>query len=68
MNRLGFVRTKNPYQTEMVLRRKLPRKYWTRINSLLVVFGQKVCRPLSPYCSECAVRDFCERIGVVRSR
>lgn len=64
MNRLGYVKTKNPYETEMALRMKLPKKYWRTINSMLVAFGQNTCKPISPYCSRCVVRRYCNRIGV----
>ncbi len=67
-NRLGFVRTKTPEQTELVLRRKLPRRHWIDLNDLLVTFGQKICQPISPHCSICPVRRPCRRIGVTRSR
>jgi endonuclease III len=67
-NRLGYVQTRTPEQTEMALRRKLPRTYWIIFNDLLVTFGQNICRPLSPYCSRCVIRSYCDRIGVVRSR
>ncbi len=67
-NRLGFVRTKSPDQTEVALRRKLPRRHWIELNDLLVAFGQNVCQPLSPRCSTCPVRSFCYRVGVTRSR
>jgi endonuclease-3 len=67
-NRLGYVSTKTPEDTETALREKLPKKYWIDYNSLLVAFGQKICRPVSPICSACPVRDYCERIGVVKSR
>jgi len=64
----GYVRTKTPHQTEMALREKLPRRYWREYNDLLVSFGQTVCRPLSPLCSQCPVATWCPRIGVTRSR
>ena len=67
-NRLGFVRTKSPDQTELALRKKLPRRHWIELNDLLVAFGQNVCQPLSPRCSTCPVRAFCRRVGVTRSR
>jgi len=67
-NRLGFVRTKSPEQTEQALRKKLPRRHWIELNDLLVAFGQNVCQPLSPRCSTCPVRALCPRIGVTRSR
>jgi endonuclease-3 len=67
-NRLGFVRTASPDQTELALRAKLPRRYWIGLNDLLVAFGQNVCRPLSPHCSRCPVARWCRRIGVSRAR
>ena len=67
-NRWGYVATKTPEQTEMALRRILPRRYWISINDWLVAFGQHVCMPVSPWCSRCAVRPYCARIGVTRSR
>jgi endonuclease III len=64
----GYVRTKNAAATETALRAKLPRRYWNEYNDLLVSFGQTVCRPASPRCSECPVAPMCPRIGVVRRR
>jgi endonuclease-3 len=67
-NRLGFVRTQAPDQTELALRAKLPSRYWIGYNDLLVAFGQNVCRPLSPHCSRCPVARWCRRVGVGRTR
>jgi endonuclease-3 len=67
-NRLGFVKTKTPDQTELALRKKLPRRHWIESNDLLVAFGQNICQPISPRCSICPVQDLCPRIGVTRSR
>ncbi|HXJ33625.1 MAG TPA: endonuclease III [Candidatus Eisenbacteria bacterium] len=67
-NRLGFVRTKTPEDTEMALRRRLPPRHWIGLNDLLVSFGQNLCHPTSPRCSSCPVRRACPRIGVRRSR
>lgn len=67
-NRWGYVKTKNPEQTEMVLREKLPPAYWIEINDELVALGQNICHPTSPKCSQCPVDKFCERVGVTRSR
>ena len=67
-NRLGYVATKTPEETERALREKLPREYWLTINDILVTFGQHQCLPLSPWCSTCPVFRFCERRGVTRSR
>jgi endonuclease-3 len=68
MNQLGYVKTKNPLQTEMALRKKLPRKYWTTINSILVAFGQQTCTPISPFCSRCPINKYCDKVGVTKSR
>ncbi len=67
-NRLGYVRTRSPEETEVALRARLPRRYWIGYNDLLVAFGQNVCTPLSPRCSICAVRTLCRRVGVTSSR
>jgi endonuclease-3 len=67
-NRLGWVRTKAPDETEMALRAQLPRRYWIELNDLLVSFGQNVCTPLSPRCSACPVQTLCRRVGVTTSR
>ena len=67
-NRLGYVRTGNPEKTEVALRAKLPRRYWIGYNDLLVSFGQNICLPVSPRCSECPVRASCPRVGVKHSR
>ena len=63
-NRLGFVATKIPDETEGVLRQRLPKKYWIMFNGLLVPFGQNQCTPLSPRCSSCPISSFCERVGI----
>jgi endonuclease III len=67
-NRLGYVRTKHPEETEMALRERLPRRFWIGYNDLLVGFGQNVCTPISPHCSTCPVRPLCRRVGVTSSR
>ncbi len=67
-NRLGYVSTKTPEQTEFALRKKLPRPYWIRFNDYLVAFGQHVCKPISPHCSKCPLERFCDKVGVQRSR
>ena len=68
MNRLGYIRTKTPHETEIILRKKLPRKYWKTINSILVAFGQNTCKPISPFCSKCPIYKECKRIKVKTSR
>jgi endonuclease-3 len=67
-NRLGYVRTRTPNETEQALRRKLPAEHWIEINDLLVAFGQRLCRPISPHCSRCPVAPYCARRGVTSSR
>lgn len=67
-NRLGYIKTKNPLQTEMELRKKLPKKNWIDYNFLLVSFGQNLCRPISPFCSKCPVEIYCMKMGVEKSR
>ena len=68
MNRLGYVKTNTPLETEKELRRKLPAKYWKMVNTLLVAFGQNLCRPLAPHCSQCPVKDYCRRVNVEKQR
>jgi len=67
-NRAGWIGTQNPEKTEEALREKLPKKYWKGINGLLVLYGQKICRPVSPYCSRCVITAHCQRLGVEKSR
>jgi endonuclease-3 len=67
-NRLGYVATKTPEATEMALREKLPRQYWIEYNDLLVTWGQNICRPISPFCSKCAIRPYCKQVRVVTHR
>lgn len=67
-NRLGYIRTKTPDETESTLREKLPQKFWIEYNALLVTWGQNVCKPISPLCSTCPVKGICQRIGVGVSR
>jgi len=67
-NRFGLVRTKTPDETEMALRKKLPPKYWIEYNDLLVTYGQNVCKPISPLCSQCKVEKLCEKVGVGKRR
>ena len=68
MNRLGYIKTKTPHETEMRLRKKLPKKYSKTINSILVAFGQNTCKPISPFCSKCPVYNECKRINIKKSR
>ncbi|PIQ83895.1 MAG: endonuclease III [Candidatus Omnitrophica bacterium CG11_big_fil_rev_8_21_14_0_20_63_9] len=67
-NRWGLVRTKTPEQTEMALRRCLPRTHWQGYNDLLVTMGQNLCHPTSPWCSRCPLDSLCPKVGVTRRR
>jgi endonuclease-3 len=67
-NRWGYVKTKTPHDTEQALREKLPKKHWIAINTILVMHGQNICKPISPLCSRCPVSTCCARTGVTRSR
>ncbi|OHD20400.1 MAG: endonuclease III [Spirochaetes bacterium GWB1_66_5] len=67
-NRLGWVRTRTPLETERALQKVLPRRWWIPVNGLLVAFGQRTCTPQSPRCSVCPIRRHCARVGVTRSR
>lgn len=67
-NRIGYVTTKTPEQTETALRAKLPARHWKHYNEMLVAFGQALCKPISPLCSQCPVAAMCPRVGVGKSR
>ena len=67
-NRWGYVKTATPEKTEFALRDKLPKKYWIEFNDLLVSFGQHLCRPISPVCSQCPIAKYCSRVGVSLKR
>lgn len=58
-NRWGYVNTKEPDETEMALRAKLPVKYWMDFNTLLVTHGQNICKPQNPKCAECSLNELC---------
>lgn len=67
-NRCGWLCTKTPEETEMTLREILPQQYWKGINALLVLYGQNLCRPISPWCSRCVIKTHCKQTGVERTR
>jgi endonuclease-3 len=67
-NRLGWVRTRTPDQTEQALMRLVPRSRWISVNEIMVGFGQRVCTPLSPRCSTCPLTRSCARVGVGKYR
>ncbi|MFO8017922.1 MAG: endonuclease III [Promethearchaeia archaeon] len=60
-NRLGWVSTTKPKETEKALRKKLPKDLWIKINRLFVLFGQQICRPHYPKCDECPLKDICPK-------
>ena len=67
-NRWGYVKTKNPIQTEFALREKLPQEHWIEYNDILVTYGQNVCAPISPKCSICPIEKYCPKLGVAKHR
>ena len=67
-NRLGWLDTRHPDETEQVLRRILPRRHWITINETLVRHGQRICKPISPICTNCPIFKDCPRKAVQRSR
>lgn len=67
-NRMGYIKTKTPEKTEWALRDKLPKKFWIDYNALLVTWGQNICKPISPLCTQCGIRKYCQRVNVNVSR
>ena len=67
-NRLGWVRTRTPDETEQALYQATAARWWPYINLYLVTWGQNVCRPVYPRCGECAIRPYCPQIGVAPKR
>jgi endonuclease-3 len=65
-NRLGWVRTKTPDETEQALYRATADRWWPYINLYLVTWGQNVCRPTAPRCGSCAILSYCKQVGVTR--
>ena len=61
-NRMGYVKTKTPEETEFALREKLPKKYWIDINTLIVTHGQNVCKPQRPLCNICPINKYCDKL------
>ena len=61
-NRLGYVKTRTPEETEFALRDKLPVKHWIDINTLLVTHGQNVCKPINPKCDICPINNYCKKL------
>jgi endonuclease-3 len=67
-NRLGWIKTKTPEETEHALKKILPSEYWNDFNDLIVTFGQTTCVPISPFCSRCPIQQYCKKVGVSKSR
>lgn len=67
-NRWGYVKTETPEETEVALRNKLPKQHWITFNDLLVPYGQHLCQPVSPFCSQCKLTEYCDRVGVKKNR
>lgn len=67
-NRLGWVKTKNPEETEFALRKLLPQNFWRSINDYMVSYGQTVCTPVSPHCSLCELSNICHKVAVTKQR
>jgi endonuclease-3 len=67
-NRLGWIKTRTPAESEEELMRLIPKDQWIELNTALVTFGQNVCLPVSPYCSRCFVNKYCKKTGVGRHR
>ena len=59
-NRLGLVQTKNPEETEFELMKKIPKKFWLDINDTFVMYGQNICKPISPMCTVCKIKNSCK--------
>ncbi|MBC7196077.1 MAG: endonuclease III [Deferribacterales bacterium] len=67
-NRMGLVKTKSPNETEIELKKIIPDKYWIKLNEILVVYGQKICKPISPLCSSCFIDKYCDKINIKNER
>ena len=67
-NRLGWIETKTPEESEKALQPIMPRRFWIPLNELLVSYGQEVCTSVSPRCSLCPENGRCPKVGVTRSR
>lgn len=67
LNRIGYIKTKNPLETEIILRNKLPKKLWSKTNRIFVPYGQMLCKPINPICSKCKINEYCNKNGVIKS-
>lgn len=66
-NRIGLVQTKTPEDTEVDLMKKIPRKHWIRINDTFVMYGQNICKPISPMCTVCQIKRECNYYKTISS-
>ena len=66
-NRLGLVKTKNPEETELELMKKINKKYWIEINDTFVMYGQNICKPISPMCDVCKIKKECKYYKTTKS-
>jgi len=67
-NRLGWVKTNMPEETEQALMKIVPKKHWQIVNDTFVAHGKTICAPISPFCSKCPIYKHCKRVGVVKHR
>lgn len=67
-NRIGWIKTKSPEETEKELMKIMPKKYWNDFNNIFVKFGQTICLPISPLCSKCPIERYCNKINVKKHR
>ncbi len=67
-NRMGWIHTKTPEESEVDLQSVLPKRFWIPLNEMLVTYGQKICTPVSPHCSTCTVESICQKIDVRKHR
>lgn len=67
-NRIGWISTKTPEQTELEYYKFLPKKYWKEANTVIILFCKEICQPVSPWCSKCPIAEYCKKVGVTRSR
>ncbi len=67
-NRMGWISTKTPEQSEVELQTLMPRRFWIPLNELLVIYGQLICTSISPWCSKCPQQQTCPKVGVTKSR
>lgn len=67
-NRLGIISTKKPTESYFELKKTLPKKYWRKINFLMVSYGKTICTPIGPKCSACSLNKICPKIGVKNKR